>query len=68
MSSDKRAILERGPEALTGRIVSIETPGTDLKIPFNNGYEHFKPTSRRAKTSEGPLPVYEWWERTEMSS
>ncbi|MEY9933836.1 hypothetical protein ABH926_008498 [Catenulispora sp. GP43] len=65
MSSDDKAVLEGGPEELAGRIVPIETPGSDLKIPFRNGYEHFRATSRHADTAEGELAVYEWWERTE---
>jgi hypothetical protein len=66
MSSDDKALLEGGPEELAGRIVPVQEPGGDLKIPFGNGYEHYRPTSRHADTSEGSLPVYEWWERTEM--
>jgi hypothetical protein len=65
MSSDK-AILEGGPDELAGRIVAVETAGEDVKITFRNGHEHYRPTSRRADTPEGVLPVYEWWERTEM--
>jgi hypothetical protein len=38
-----------------------------VKVELRNGYEHFRPTSRRADTPEGSLPVYEWWERTEMA-
>ncbi|MFE0353090.1 DUF5988 family protein [Streptomyces nigra] len=40
--------------------------GPDVKIELRNGYEHFRPTSRRQETPQGELPVYEWWERTEM--
>lgn len=38
----------------------------DRSIPFRGGYEHFRPTDRQEETSEGPLPVYSWWERTEV--
>lgn len=61
-----KAVLEGGPEELAGRIVPIDPPGSELKIPFRNGYEHFRATDRQQKTSEGTLPVYEWWERTEL--
>ncbi|MFI5523098.1 DUF5988 family protein [Streptomyces platensis] len=61
-----KAVLEGGPEELPERIVPIDPPGMELKIPFRNGYEHFRATSRRQNTSEGALPVYEWWERTEL--
>jgi hypothetical protein len=66
MNIDDKAALEGGPNELKGRIVPIQASGADLKIPFHNGYEHFRPTSRHADTTEGTLPVYEWWERTEM--
>ncbi|MFF4602004.1 DUF5988 family protein [Streptomyces sp. NPDC001339] len=61
-----KAVLEGGPEELPKRIVPAGPPGEDLKIPFRNGYEHFRATSRRQDTPDGPLPVYEWWERTEL--
>jgi hypothetical protein len=66
MSSSDRAILEGGPAELAGQIVSIQESGTELKVPFRNGYEHFKATSRQVETADGPVHVYEWWERTEM--
>ena len=41
--------------------------GEDLKLLHRGGYEHFRPTSRRRDTAKGKLPVYEWWERTEIA-
>ncbi|GAA2576399.1 DUF5988 family protein [Streptomyces tubercidicus] len=61
-----RAVLEGGPAGFAGRVVDIEPPGDELKIPFRNGYEHFRATGRQQETAEGTLPVYEWWERTEL--
>ncbi|MGW0698027.1 DUF5988 family protein [Streptomyces sp. NPDC002867] len=69
MTDASKAVLEGGPADLPERIVSLSdpaVPGTDLKIPFRGGYEHFKATSRQQETAEGALPVYEWWERTEL--
>ncbi|MFF1838826.1 DUF5988 family protein [Streptomyces sp. NPDC058231] len=66
MTDATKAVLEGGPDDLPERTVSLTTPGPDLKIPFRGGYEHFKVTSRQQETAEGRLPVYEWWERTEM--
>jgi hypothetical protein len=66
MNSNGKAVLEGGPDELTERIVPVGSLGNELKIPFRNGYEHFRITSRREDTPEGSLPVYEWWERTEM--
>ncbi|MFB7600242.1 DUF5988 family protein [Streptomyces sp. NPDC056160] len=66
MNDTVKALLEGGPQDLPERIVPITTPGEDVKIELRNGYEHFRPTSRHADTREGRLPVYEWWERTEM--
>ena len=68
MTETDKALLEGGPQDLPDRIVQITTPGADLKIEFRNGYEHYRPTQRQADTPEGRLPVYEWWERTEMAS
>ncbi|MET9882396.1 DUF5988 family protein [Streptomyces sp. NPDC006430] len=62
-----KALLEGGPDDLLERIVSVTTPGEDLKIPHRGGYEHFKGTSRYQDSPEGRLPVYEWWERTEIA-
>lgn len=62
-----RAFLEGGPDDLPDRIVAVTPPGVELKIPFRAGYEHFKATSRYQETPEGRLPVYEWWERTEIA-
>ncbi|KUN79568.1 DUF5988 family protein [Streptomyces griseoruber] len=66
MSDDTKALLEGGPDDLPERIVPLTTPGADLKIELRSGYEHFRPTARHADTPQGRLPVYEWWERTEM--
>jgi hypothetical protein len=66
MNDETKALLEGGPRDLPERIISLATPEVDLKIELRNGYEHFRQTARRADTAEGPLPVYEWWERTEM--
>ncbi|MEU9702870.1 DUF5988 family protein [Streptomyces sp. NPDC014870] len=62
-----KAFLEGGPADLPARVVPIETPGQDLKIPYRGGYEHFRETPRREDTAEGTLRVYEWWERTEIA-
>ncbi|ARZ68841.1 DUF5988 family protein [Streptomyces sp. HU2014] len=67
MSKAPKALLEGGPDELPARIVEITPPGIELKIPFRGGYEHFKATSRYEETGEGRLPVYEWWERTEIA-
>ena len=66
MNDTAKVLLEGGPQDLPERIVPIAAPDVDLKIELRNGYEHFRHTSRQAETPEGPLPVYEWWERTEM--
>ena len=67
MGTEGKALLEGGPDELQERIVSVDRPGDELKLPFHNGYEHFVPTPRQAHTSEGQVPVYEWTERTEMA-
>lgn len=61
------AALVGGPDDLPERIVAAPAPGEDLKIPHRGGYEHFKPTSRLQDSPQGQLPVYEWWERTEIA-
>ncbi|MEU0392643.1 DUF5988 family protein [Streptomyces sp. NPDC006208] len=66
MTNAAKAVLEGGPDELPERIVPVTTPGEDLKIPFRGGYEHFRATARQQETGEGALPVYEWWERTEL--
>ncbi|MFJ9538659.1 DUF5988 family protein [Streptomyces sp. NPDC101225] len=66
MKDTAKALLEGGPQDLPERIVPITAPEVDLKIELRNGYEHFRQTARHAETPEGQLPVYEWWERTEM--
>jgi hypothetical protein len=67
MNDTEKVFLEGGPDDLPERIVPVPTPGPDVKIELRNGYEHFRPTSRREDTPQGTLPVYEWWERTEMA-
>ncbi|MGW0390551.1 DUF5988 family protein [Streptomyces sp. NPDC003042] len=62
-----KAALVGGPDDLPERIVSLTTPGQDLKILHRGGYEHFRPTSRQQDTAAGQIPVYEWWERTEIA-
>ncbi|MER5178773.1 DUF5988 family protein [Streptomyces sp. NPDC002896] len=69
---ESRAALEGGPDDLRERVVPVTAPGSasaeqDLKIPHRGGYEHYRATSRQKKTPEGKLPVYEWWERTEVA-
>lgn len=66
MSDTAKAVLEGGPDDLPARIVPVTTPGADLKIELRGGYEHFRPSGRQMDTAEGSLPVYTWWERTEM--
>ncbi|MFF4156725.1 DUF5988 family protein [Streptomyces sp. NPDC001678] len=65
--SSAKAFLEGGPDDLPERVVPIVPPGVELKVQFKGGYEHFKATSRHQDTAEGRLPVYEWWERTEIA-
>ncbi|POX52381.1 hypothetical protein C3489_18200 [Streptomyces sp. Ru71] len=67
MSNAAKAVLEGGPDDLPERIVPITPPGTELKIPHRGGYEHFRSTTRHQDTEQGQLPVYEWWERTEIA-
>ncbi|MEV5241492.1 DUF5988 family protein [Streptomyces cinnamoneus] len=67
MSRPAKAFLEGGPDDLPERVVPITPPGVELKIRFRGGYEHFKSTPRHQDTAEGSLPVYEWWERTEIA-
>jgi hypothetical protein len=62
-----KAALEGGPDDLRERIVTLTAPEEDLKIPHRGGYEHFRATARRQDSPEGQLPVYEWWERTEIA-
>ncbi|MBQ1093647.1 MULTISPECIES: DUF5988 family protein [unclassified Streptomyces] len=66
MNDTSKVFLEGGPDDLPDRIVLAPSTGPDVKIELRNGYEHFRPTARQADTPEGRLPVYEWWERTEM--
>lgn len=62
-----KAYLEGGPDDLPERIVPITPPGVELRIFYRGGYEHFKVTSRHQDTDEGALPIFEWWERTEVA-
>ncbi|MET9434959.1 DUF5988 family protein [Streptomyces sp. NPDC006551] len=62
-----KAALEGGPDDLRERVVPLTAPAEDLKIPHRGGYEHFRATARRQDSPEGQLPVYEWWERTEIA-
>uniref|UniRef100_A0AAU2VFF0 DUF5988 family protein n=1 Tax=Streptomyces sp. NBC_00003 TaxID=2903608 RepID=A0AAU2VFF0_9ACTN len=48
-------------------MVPVSPPGVELKILHRGGYKHFKVTPRHQETEEGRLPVYEWWERTEIA-
>ena len=66
MNDTAKVFLEGGPDDLPERIVPAPDPGPDVKIELRTGYEHFRPAAREADTPEGRLPVYEWWERTEM--
>ncbi|MEV1083541.1 MULTISPECIES: DUF5988 family protein [unclassified Streptomyces] len=67
MSDTAKALLAGGPDDLPERIVPAPPPGTDVKIKLRGGYEHFRATERHEDTTEGRLPVYEWWERTEIA-
>ncbi|MFH0521306.1 DUF5988 family protein [Streptomyces sp. M41] len=67
MNDTSKVFLEGGPEDLPERIVGAPSPGPDVKIKLRGGYEHFRPTTRRENTEQGALPVYEWWERTEIA-
>ncbi|MER7026649.1 MULTISPECIES: DUF5988 family protein [Streptomyces] len=64
--TETKAVLSGGPADFPERIVPIEPPGPEIKIAWRNGYEHFRATGRHEETEEGRLPVYEWWERTEL--
>lgn len=61
------AALEGGPDDLPERLVPAPAPGEDVKVAHRGGYEHFKPTSRFRDAPQGRVPVYEWWERTEIA-
>ncbi|WP_043265726.1 DUF5988 family protein [Streptomyces sp. CT34] len=65
-SKAPKAVLQGGPEGIRERIVEVDPGGGDLKVPYRGGYEHFRSTQREWDTAEGRLPVYEWWERTEL--
>jgi len=67
MNDTAKVFLEGGPDDLPERIVPTPVPGPDVKIKHRGGYEHFRPTPRKGDTSQGRLPVYEWWERTEIA-
>ncbi|MFJ5548435.1 DUF5988 family protein [Streptomyces sp. NPDC093225] len=66
MSDSSKVVLEGGPADLPDRTVPAPEPGADLKLAHLGGYEHFRRTDRTHATPEGELPVYEWWERTEL--
>lgn len=67
MSNAVRAVLEGGPKGLPDRIVTVTPPGTQVKVPFMGGYEHFEATQRLQDTAEGPLRVYQWTYRTAIA-
>ncbi|MGV9236226.1 DUF5988 family protein, partial [Streptomyces nigra] len=50
MNDTAKVFLEGGPDDLPERIVPAPSPGPDVKIELRNGYEHFRPTSRRTDT------------------
>ncbi|MEW2415719.1 DUF5988 family protein [Streptomyces sp. NPDC046866] len=62
-----KAVLEGGPADLAERVVEAPAPGDDVKIRHRGGYEHFRATARQQDSPQGQLPVYEWWERTEIA-
>ncbi|MFF5445770.1 DUF5988 family protein [Streptomyces sp. NPDC012888] len=62
-----KAALEGGPDDLPERIVETPAHGEDVKVRHRGGYEHFRATKRAKPGPEGPMPVYEWWERTEIA-
>ncbi|MEU6894066.1 DUF5988 family protein [Streptomyces sp. NPDC046557] len=61
------AALEGGPDDLPERLVPAPAPGEDVKVAHRGGYEHFKATARFRDAPQGRVPVYEWWERTEIA-
>lgn len=70
MTEAANVYLEGGPDDLPDRVVPLVASASsddELKIPHLDGYEHFRVTPRRTDTSEGPLVVYEWYERTEVA-
>ncbi|GAA1075073.1 hypothetical protein GCM10009605_09370 [Nocardiopsis composta] len=67
MDDGAKAFLEGGPGDLRERVVAAESSGTEIKIPFQGGYEHFTATPRQRETTEGRLQVYEWSSRTEIA-
>lgn len=67
MSDAARAVLEGGPADLSDRVVLIAPPGTEIKVQFQGGYEHFEATPRLQETPEGPLRVYAWAYRTAIA-
>jgi len=62
-----KALLQGGPDDLAGTLVPVVPPGQELKIPHRGGYEHYKVTSHHKPSQEGPVTVYQWWERTEVA-
>lgn len=67
MSTVDRAVLVGGPSGLSDRIVPATPPGTDIKIEFRGGYEHFEATPHLQETVDGPLRVYKWTYRTAIA-
>ena len=67
MNDTAKVFLAGGPDDMPERIVPAPPPGSDVKFRLRGGYEHFRETSRHEQTPEGRLPVYEWWERTEIA-
>ncbi|MFQ6327922.1 MULTISPECIES: DUF5988 family protein [unclassified Nocardia] len=67
MSNSAKAVLEGGPADLSDRVVPITPPGTEIKVPFRGGYEHFEATPRLQDTADGPLRVYQWAYRTSIA-
>ncbi|MEV6427385.1 DUF5988 family protein [Nocardia sp. NPDC051463] len=67
MSNAAKAVLEGGPADLPDRVVPITPPGTEIKVPFRGGYEHFEVTPRLQDTTDGPLRVYTWAYRTSIA-
>ncbi|QIS13537.1 DUF5988 family protein [Nocardia arthritidis] len=67
MSNAARAVLEGGPADLPTRVVTVTPPGTEIKVQYKGGYEHFEATPRLQDTAEGPLRVYAWTYRTAIA-
>lgn len=59
--------MEGGPADLPTRVVTVTPPGTEIKVQYKGGYEHFEATPRLQDTAEGPLRVYAWTYRTAIA-